>query len=64
MSANRIVQRRAWLSNRDRRTTYHQHRIDNGERPPSFQKRVRAARIAMGYTPTSSDMHHFEGKRC
>jgi methionine-rich copper-binding protein CopC len=58
MSATRIV--RNQFTNK-RHVTYHERCIENGERHISFQRRIRAARYAIGYRATSSDMHHFEG---
>lgn len=66
MSANRIVRRRAWRANpttNGKPVAYHDRCIANGERHPSFQRRIRTARAAMGYRRPTTDMHHFEGKR-
>jgi len=79
VSANRIVKRRAFKASRitelthwaavrrgevlQNRPSYHETSIANGERHPSFQKNIRAARAEHGLTPTSSDMSRVHGRR-
>lgn len=79
MSANRIVKRRAFKASRttefthwaavrrgealQARPSYHEHAIANGEKHPTFQKNIRAARAELGLKPTASDMSRVHGRR-
>jgi hypothetical protein len=45
------------------RPTYHAYAITGGDRHPTFQKNIRAARAEHGLQPTSSDMSRVHGRR-
>lgn len=79
MSANRIVKRRAFAASRPNghahwaafhrgeaaptRPTYHDYAIASGDRHPTYQKNIRAARAEHGLQPTATDMSRVHGRR-
>jgi hypothetical protein len=78
MSVNRIIKRRAFAASRMNghqhwaasrrgeapgvRPAYHDYAISYGDRHPTFQKKIRAARAELGLRPTASDMSRVHGR--
>jgi hypothetical protein len=68
VSANRIVKRRDWRSRtpvdaKGAPLSYHDDAIAAGHRHLSFQRAIRAARRALGLSPTSGNMHRAYGQK-
>ena len=63
MSATRIVRRVAWGDHNPSGFAYHSWLTVVGLRHPTFQRKIRATRLAMGFPPTSTDMHHVHGDK-